>query len=67
MRPISGLDVIEQQGFEKGKRDGIAENTLLVVTNMLKKNFSYQIIAEIAETSVENVSRIAEENNLGYK
>lgn len=67
MRPISGLDVIEQQGFEKGKRDGIAEEKFAVVKTMLEENFPYDTIAKIARTSVENVSRIAEENNLGYK
>ena len=72
MRPLSGLDVIENRGFERGMSQGesrgriagIKEKTISVVTNMLKKNYSYETIAELTETALDDVARIAKENGL---
>ena len=66
-RLMSGLDVIEHQGMEKGVSQGIAISTYGIVINMLKENFPHETIAKMVGTSVENVSRIAKEFSQGME
>ena len=47
---------------EKGRLD----KTVSVVTNMLKKHYPYAEISEMAETTEEEVIRIAKEAGLAY-
>ena len=67
----SALDAIFErgitQGESRGRLVGIEEKTANVVTNMLKKQYSYETIAELAETSIDNITRIAKETGMVYK
>ena len=55
------------QGVAKGVAQGVAETTWKFVRNLLKGHeMSYEKIAEAANTSVEEVMRIAKESGLAY-
>ena len=51
---------------EKGRKEGRLDKTVSVVTNMLKKHYPYAEISEMAETTEEEVLRIAKEAGLAY-
>ena len=51
---------------EKGRKEGRLDKTVSVVTNMLKKHYPYTEISEMAETTEEEVIRIAKEAGLAY-
>ena len=55
------------QGMERGMAQGMESKNLRFVINLLKKKFSYDEISELAETTKEDVIRIAEENGLAYQ
>ncbi|MBQ7515854.1 MAG: hypothetical protein IJS96_06190 [Schwartzia sp.] len=55
-----------EKGMEKGEKKGMEQKTLRIVINLLKKKFSYDEISELAETTRDDVIRIAEENGLAY-
>ena len=55
------------QGMAQGMERGIESKTLRFVINLLKKKFSYDEISELAETTKDDVIRIAEENGLAYR
>ena len=62
---------IEERGIAKGKvvgkAEGVTEATIKFVRNLLEdKDMPYEKIAKKAETTVEEVSRIAEEYGLSY-
>ena len=52
--------------LKQQRQEGRREKTLQFVINLLKKKFSYDEISELAETSKDDVIRIAEENGLAY-
>ena len=54
--PIGVLENIKNHGFEQG----IEEKTFSVVKNMLAKNYPYETMAELTETSIEKIMQIAE-------
>ena len=62
-----GIERGMTQGMERGMAQGIESKTLRVVINLLKKKFSYDEISELAETTKDDVIRIAEENGLAYR
>ncbi len=51
---------------EKGRQEGRLDKTVSVVINMLKKHYPYSEISEMAETTEEEVVRIAKEAGLAY-
>lgn len=51
---------------EKGREEGRIEKTVSVVINMLKMHYPYKDISMMAETTEEEVVRIAKENGLAY-
>ena len=51
---------------EEGRAEGIAEKTLRTIRNQLKRHVAYADIASDNETSIDEVIRIAKENNLAY-
>ena len=53
-------------GKALGKAEGIAEKTMRTILNQLKRHVAYADIASDNETSVDEVIRIAKENNLAY-
>ena len=56
-----------KKGMEKGRIEGIAATTLKIVRNLLKgKKLTYEEIAASADTTVEDVIRIAKESHLAY-
>ena len=53
--------------FNKGLSKGIADTTMKIVRNLLAgKEMSYEKIAKAADTSVDEVIRIANESGLAY-
>ena len=55
-----------EEGRAQGKAEGIAEKTLRTIRNQLKRHVAYADIASDNETSIDEVIRIAKENNLAY-
>ena len=51
---------------ELAEAKGRVEKTVSVVINMLKKHYPYSEISEMAETTEEEVIRIAKANGLAY-
>ena len=62
-----GMERGMAQGMERGKAQEAERKTLRFVINLLKKKFSYDEISELAETTKDDVIRIAEENGLAYR
>ena len=56
------MERIEKEGFAKG----VAETTLKVIRNQLKFHIPYEQIAQVTETPLDEVIRIAKESNLAY-
>ena len=54
------------EGRAEGRAEGIAEKTLRTILNQLKRHAEYKDIASDNETTVDEVIRIAKENNLAY-
>ena len=55
------------EGRAEGRAEGIAETTFKIVRNLLVgRDMSYERIAQAADTSVEEVARIAKESGLAY-
>jgi hypothetical protein len=53
--------------MNEGRAEGIAEATVKFVRNLLVgKDMSYEKIAKVADTSVDEVIRIANESGLAY-
>ena len=68
MRTMCNLsEGIAEEAWKEGMEQGLEKKTLRFVINLLKKKFSYEEISELAETTRENVIRIAEENGLAYR
>ena len=68
MRTMCNLsEGIAEEAWEGGMAQGMESKTLRFVINLLKKKFSYDEISELAETTKEDVIRIAEENGLAYQ
>lgn len=51
---------------EEGKAEGIAEKMVRTIRNQLKRHVPYADIASDNETTIDEVIRIAKENNLAY-
>lgn len=58
---LKGLAIGEKKGIEQGIEQGEAKRLKNIVLNGLKKNWSYEDIAEITELSVEAIRKIDEE------
>lgn len=56
------MEKIEKEGFAKG----VAETTLKIIRNQLKRHIPYEEISEVTETPIDEVIRIAKESNLAY-
>lgn len=54
------------EGRAEGRVQGIAEKTLRTIRNQLKRHVAYADIASDNETTIDEVIRIAKENNLVY-
>ena len=55
------------EGRVEGRAEGIAETTFKIVRNLLAgRDMPYERIAQAADTSVEEVARIAKESGLAY-
>ena len=55
-----------KQQRREGVEIGLRKKTLQFVINLLKKKYPYDEISELAETTKDDVIRIAEENGLAY-
>lgn len=67
MKMCKILDDVMNEGLDKGRAEGIAEATVKFVRNLLVgKDMSYEKIAKVADTSVDEVIRIANESGLAY-
>ena len=60
------LEEERAEGRAEGRIEGRLEKTVSVVINMLKMHYSYKDISMMAETTEEEVVRIAKENGLAY-
>ena len=58
------MEIKEQkrESREEGRREGIAS----VIVNMLKEHYPYEVISKLAETTTDDVIRIAKETGLAY-
>ena len=52
--------------IKRQRKEAAEKKTLQFVINLLKRKFSYDDISELAETTKDDVIRIAEENGLAY-
>ena len=50
--------------FLKGKEEEYKRRTIEIISNCLKQNFSLELIASIAEISVEEVKQVIKDNHL---
>lgn len=50
--------------FLKGKEEEKERRTIEIISNGLKKNLSLEIIASIADVSVEEVKQVIKDNHL---
>lgn len=51
-----------REGRQEGRQEGIAG----VIINMLKEHYPYEVISKLAETTTDDVIRIAKETGLAY-
>jgi hypothetical protein len=56
--------MIEKMGYDKGVKIGESNGINSVITTMLKKGFSIDVISDAAEKSKEYILKIKEEKNL---
>ena len=56
------MEDIEKTGYEKG----VASKLLRTVKKQLQRKVPYDLIASDNEITVEDVERIAKENNMAY-
>jgi hypothetical protein len=67
MKMCKAMEELVKEGYDQGVAKGVAEMTWKFVRNLLKGHeMSYEKIAEAANTSVEEVMRIAKESGLAY-
>ena len=66
MESLKWRYIMQEMDREDDRDVGRAEKTVTVITNMLKKHYSYAEIAEITETTEEEIIRIAEKKGLTY-
>lgn len=67
MKMCKMMEEIHEDGRAEGKAEGIAETTFKIVRNLLSSGkMSYEEIAENADTSIDEVLRIAKESHLVY-
>ena len=50
-----------QDGYEKGIKQGIEQNTILLTKNMLKENIDIEQISKITGLSIEEIEKIQHE------
>ena len=50
----------------EGRTEGLKEKTVQFVTNMLRAHYPYEEISKLAETTTDDVVRIAKETGLAY-
>ena len=55
-----------EKGVAIGRAAGVAEKTMRTILNQLQRHADYEIIASDNETTIDEVIRIAKENNLAY-
>ena len=51
-----------REGYESGKNDGIEENKIEIVRNMLKENLDINLISKITGLSIDRINEIKNEN-----
>lgn len=51
---------------KEGRKEGLREKTVSIITNMLMERYPYAVISKLAETTEEEVIRIAKEKGLAY-
>ena len=59
-------EVWEEEAREDGEKMGIAKKTLSVIKNMLQLKLPYETISKSTETPINEVMRIAREQNMVY-
>ncbi|RKQ30021.1 hypothetical protein D8M06_16790 [Oceanobacillus halophilus] len=59
-----GIEKGIEQGLEQGIEEGIEHGIKKVITNMLQKGFSDEIIAEVSGVDREEIERIKKEMDL---
>ena len=62
----AGLAEGHAQGLSQGLVKGRMSATIAFIKNMLSARMSYSDIAKFSNTSIEEVQRIAKENNLSF-
>ncbi len=60
----NSLDKAEREGREEGREEGKHEKTLQILKKGFEKGFSIEVMAELADLSVEEVLAIKKEYEL---
>ena len=50
----------KEDGFKLGKEDGVQENRLFTIKNMLRLNMSLDVISQVTGMSCDEVQKIAD-------
>lgn len=66
MKMCEIMEEIREKGKAEGKAEGIAEKMVRTILNQLKRHVPYADIASDNETTIDEVIRIAKENNIAY-
>ena len=60
------MEVRAEEAAEEAAKKATDATTTEVVLNMLREHEPYEKISRLASTSMENVQRIAQKNNIAY-
>ena len=60
------MEVRAEEAAKKAAKESAEAKTTEFVLNMLREHEPYEKISRLASTSMENVQRIAQKNNLAY-
>lgn len=61
---LKGLAEGKEEGLAQGKKEAKERWTIKIISNGFKNNLSLEIIASIADVSVEEVKQVIKDNHL---
>lgn len=64
---LKGKEQGLSQGLSQGKEEEKERRTIEIISNGLKQNLSLEMIASIADVSVEEVKQVIKDNHLDKK
>ena len=59
-----GIEEGMKEGIQKGIKEGVQKEQLRFIVSMIKKNLPLDVIAELAELSVDDIEKIKYDYNL---